>query len=66
MMTHEEKTFASPSKNSARKDKNEKKIRLLQRFLRYTQTQKKYIKRVLEASNTETSSSVVFSWDASC
>ena len=66
MMTHEEKTFTSPSKNSARKDKNEKKTGYCKDFFVTRKRKKKYSKRVLEVSNTETSSSVVFSWDASC
>ena len=41
MIKYREKPFASPSKNSPRKSKKEKKTRkLLQSFLRYTQTQK--------------------------
>ena len=43
MMTNEEKTFGSPSKNRARKDKKKKKKkkRLLHSFFRYAQSQKK-------------------------
>ena len=77
MMTNEEKTFGSPSKNRARKDKKKKKKkkRLLHSFFRYAQSQKKSVssmciklaikKPVIHHTNTS-NASTVFIWNGCC